>query len=136
MLYSRGIAQYKIYHDSSLALLLFIVALESLITEGLQGKRRGLAKIVPKLITIDGLPSSDLEKIIDGLYKDRSNFVHAGRTPVCSYEKNKVELLNRITALILLKYFELDRLLSLSSSKSRAEAWTQYLKNIFHSSCI
>lgn len=38
MLYSRGIVQRKIHHDDSLALLLFITALESLITEGQQEK--------------------------------------------------------------------------------------------------
>jgi hypothetical protein len=72
-LYSRGIVQQRIQHDDSLALLLFITALESLITEGQQEKRLRLTAIIPKLISIDGITSFKLAKIIDKLYKDRNN---------------------------------------------------------------
>lgn len=131
MLYSRGIVQQRIHHDDSLALLLFITALESLITEGQQEKRLRLAAIIPKLITIDGMISFELATMIDELYKDRNNFVHAGQTPSYSYENNKLKTLDQVTALMILKYFEMDSLLNLTSGKPRINAWTEYLNNMF-----
>jgi hypothetical protein len=133
MLYSRGIVQRKIHHDDSLALLLFITALESLITEGQQEKRLRLAVIIPKLITIDGMTSFELATMIDELYKDRNNFVHAGQTPSYSYKNNKLETLERVTALMILKYFEVDSLLDVSLGQTRVKAWTEYLNELFNS---
>ena len=133
ILYSRGIVQQRIHHDDSLALLLFITALESLITEGQQEKRLRLAAIIPKLITIDGMTSFELATMIDELYKDRNNFVHAGQTPSYSYENNKIKALDQITALMILKYFELDSLLDVSSGQTRIKAWTEYLNEVFNS---
>lgn len=133
VLYSRGIVQRKIHHDDSLALLLFITALESLITEGQQEKRLRLAAIIPKLITIDGMTSFELATMIDELYKDRNNFVHAGQTPSYSYKNNKLETLERVTALMILKYFEVDSLLDVSLGQTRVKAWTEYLNELFNS---
>lgn len=133
VLYSRGIVQRKIHHDDSLALLLFITALESLITEGQQEKRLRLAVIIPKLITIDGMTSFELATMIDELYKDRNNFVHAGQTPSYSYKNNKLETLERVTALMILKYFEVDSLLDVSLGQTRVKAWTEYLNELFNS---
>lgn len=133
MLYSRGIIQRKIHHDDSLALLLFITALESLITEGQQEKRLRLAAIIPKLITLDGMTSFELATMIDELYKDRNNFVHAGQTPSYSYKNNKLETLERVTALMILKYFEVDSLLDVSLGQTRVKAWTEYLNELFNS---
>jgi len=131
MLYSHGIVQQRIQHDDSLALLLFITALESLITEGQQEKRLRLAAIIPKLINIDGMTSFELATMIDELYKDRNNFVYAGQTPSYSYKNNKLETLERVTALMILKYFEVDSLLNISSGQTRIKAWTEYLNNMF-----
>lgn len=131
ILYSRGIVQQRIHHDESLALLLFITALESLITEGQQEKRLRLTALIPKLISIDGITSFELATMIDELYKDRNNFVHAGQTPSYSYKNNKLETLERVTALMILKYFEVDSLLDISSGQTRVKAWTEYLNNMF-----
>lgn len=132
ILYSRGIVQQRIHHDESLALLLFITALESLITEGQQEKRLRLAALIPKLISIDGITSFELATMIDELYKDRNNFVHAGQTPSYSYKNNKLETLERVTALMILKYFEMDSLLDVSSGQTRIKAWTEYLNEVFN----
>ena len=133
VLYSRGIVQRRIQHDDSLALLLFITALESLITEGQQEKRLRLAAIIPKLVSVDGIAAFELATIIDELYKDRNNFVHAGQTPQFSYENNKLDILERITALMILKYFEVDGLLDASPGQNRLNAWTEYLNRVFNS---
>lgn len=132
ILYSRGIVQRRIQNDDSLALLLFITALESLITEGQQEKRIRLAAIIPKLISIDGITAFELATTIDELYKDRNNFVHAGQTPRFSYENSKLDILDRVTALILMKYFEVDSLLDVSSGQSRINAWAEYLNQVFN----
>lgn len=133
ILYSRGIVQRRIQNDDSLALLLFITALESLITEGQQEKRIRLAAIIPKLISIDGITAFELATTIDELYKDRNNFVHAGQTPRFSYENNKLDILDRVTALMLLKYSEIDSLFDVSSGQTRIKAWTEYLNQVFNS---
>lgn len=133
ILYSRGIVQRRIQKDDSLALLLYITALESLITEGQQEKRIRLVAIIPKLVSIDGITSFELATVIDELYKERNNFIHAGQTPQFSYENNKLDILERITALILLKYFDIDSLLDVSSGQTRLKAWENYLNQIFNS---
>ncbi|GEM_PF-4428383 len=74
ILYSRGIVQRRIHHDDSLVLLLFITALESLITEGQSEKRIRPAAIISKLISIDGVTPFELATTIDELYKESKQF--------------------------------------------------------------
>ncbi len=131
VLYFRGLVQSRIHHDDSLTLLLYITALESLMTEGQAEKRLRLAAMIPKLIHIDEFTSFELATIIDELYKQRNNFVHGGQTPRFSYENNKLYVLERATALILLKYFDIDSLFQATSGQTRLTAWTEYLNKVF-----
>lgn len=133
LLYSRGYIQSKVHHDNSLALLLFITSLEALITEGKQEKRIRLAAVIPRLISIDGYNQSELANIINKLYHNRNDFVHAGQTPYFHYEDNKLEILDRLTALLILKYIEMDALLQLENGQTRVNSWNKHLDNIFTS---
>lgn len=133
LLFSRGMIQRKVRHDDSLALLLYITALESLITEGQQEKRIRLAVIVPQIICVEGVPSFKLAKIINELYKMRNNFVHAGQAAFFSYEDEGLNLLERITALTLLKYFDADSFMDVTKEQTRINAWMNYINNKFDS---
>ncbi|WKY44153.1 HEPN domain-containing protein [Eubacteriaceae bacterium ES2] len=131
VLYSRGITQVAEQKDNDLALLLFITALESLITEDQYEKRLRISKIVPQLIEIKEFPASELSEILDGLYKQRNNFVHAGKSPVFNYENNNLKVLDQITGLLILKYFELDSILNFEVNKTKSEIWIDYLEDIY-----
>src|SRR5699024_8212865 len=106
--YCKGYMQSKIYNDYSIALLLFITTLESLITEGQPEKRIRLAATIPKVVEIESINSNELATLIDTLYRKRNDFVHGGQIAGFSYENETLELLNQVTALIILKYFDVE----------------------------
>lgn len=133
ILYCKGYMQSKIYNDYSIALLLFITTLESLITEGQPEKRIRLAATIPKIVEIESINSNELATLIDSLYRKRNDFVHGGQIAGFSYENETLEVLNQVTALIILKYFDVEDLLSECNSTNRLNAWSEYLNDIFNS---
>ncbi|MPM90730.1 hypothetical protein SDC9_137852 [bioreactor metagenome] len=130
-LFSRGLVQRKLQGDEALAMLLYFTSLESLITESQQEKRLRLAAILPKLVDGYGYSSRELSTTIDELYKQRNDFVHAGRVPSFSFEDKKLECLERVTALMILKYLDIDTMIELKSGQTRLCAWDNYLDKIF-----
>ena len=86
LLYAKGMMQKNEHRDDSLALTLYIVALESLLAEERNEKRLRLAAIIPQLIEIDGMTSPEMAREINDFYKLRNNFLHAGKQPYFAYE--------------------------------------------------
>lgn len=133
ILYCKGYMQSKVHNDYSMALLLFITTLESLITEGQPEKRIRLAAVIPKVVEIEGINSNELATLIDSLYRKRNDFVHSGQIARIFQVDDTLEVLNRVTALIILKFFDVDDLLKASNSTNRLKAWNEYINNVFDS---
>ena len=131
LLYSRGVTQKNVHKDNELALLLFITAIEALIVEGKQEKRLRLSAIISRIITIDGFPQYEVAGFLNEIYKKRNDFVHAGQTPRFTSESKDINLLERITALLILKYFKLDFLSEANTEQARINSWLDYLDNVF-----
>lgn len=131
-LYFRGFLQSNVQNDYALGLLLYITALETLVCDGRQEKRLRLAAILPKIIDIPDFKKINVSKTINDLYKERNNFVHAGKIPSSIYgDGSNLKLLERITALLLLKYLEVDHLLLNIDGSNRLDRWNKYLDNTF-----
>lgn len=130
ILYGKATVQKSKYNDVDLALLLYITALESLLTEGFNEKRLRLSAIVPRMIAFKGRSISEVSESLEKLYSSRNNFLHAGQSSYFSRREEELELLDRVTALVILKCFELDKTIS-SNNEKRTKAWSKYVDSIF-----
>ena len=74
MLYGKATVQKSKYRDADLALLLYITAVESLLTEGFNEKRLRISAIVPRLIDYKDKSVSEVSKNLERLYLSRNNF--------------------------------------------------------------
>ena len=66
------------HKENSVALLLYLTAIESLITEGRNEKRLRVSAITPKLIQYENMTQAELSRKLSDMYTRRNNFVHAG----------------------------------------------------------
>ncbi|MGN9163002.1 hypothetical protein [Clostridium sulfidigenes] len=130
ILYGKATVQKSKYNDVDLALLLYITALESLLTEGFNEKRLRLSAIVPRMIDFEGRSISEVSEPLEKLYSSRNNFLHAGQSSYFSRRDEEMEFLERVTALVILKCFELDKTIS-SNSEKRTITWSKYVDSIF-----
>lgn len=132
ILVNRGLQQRKTSRDDSLALLLYLTAAESLLTESQQEKRLRLSATLSRIVSIDGFSSANLAKNIDKLYRKRNNFVHAGEISYFSYEDDALKILEQAVAQLVLKYFEIDLLIKKEPGELRSTAWNKYVDNMFN----
>ncbi len=130
MLYGKATVQKSKYRDADLALLLYITAVESLLTEGFNEKRLRISAIVPRLIDYKDKSVSEVSKNLERLYLSRNNFLHAGQSSFLTRRDDEMEFLDRVTALVLLKCFELDETIPVNGEK-RTSLWTKYIDGIF-----
>lgn len=63
-------------------------------------------------------------------YYEVKNFLHGGQSSYFSRRDEEMEFLDRITALVILKCFELDKTIS-SNNKKRTITWSKYVDRIF-----
>lgn len=117
MLYGKATVQKSKYRDADLALLLYITAVESLLTEGFNEKRLRISAIVPRLIDYKDKSVSEVSKNLERLYLSRNNFLHAGQSSFLTRRDDEMEFLDRVTALVLLKCFELDETIPVNGEK-------------------
>jgi hypothetical protein len=130
ILYGKATVQKSKYNDVDLALLLYITALESLLTEGFNEKRLRLSAIVPRMIDFEGRSISEVSEPLEKLYSSRNNFLHAGQSSYFSRRDEEMEFLERVTALVILKCFELDKIIS-NNDEKRIITWSKYVDSIF-----
>ncbi len=130
ILYGKATVQKSKYNDVDLALLLYVTALESLLTEGFNEKRLRLSAIVPRIIDFEGRSISEVSEPLEKLYSSRNNFLHAGQSSYFSRRDEEMEFLERVTALVILKCFELDKIIS-SNDERRIITWSKYVDSIF-----
>ncbi len=131
MLYGKAKIQQSNYSDVDLALLLYLTVLESLFTEGKNEKRLRLSAIIPRLIEYEGKSISEISKGLNSLYMSRNNFLHAGRTTYFTRNDKEIEFLERITALVIIKCFTLEKEIS-STGEKRIDQWSKYVDKIFN----
>jgi len=131
MLYGKAKIQQSNYSDVDLALLLYLTVLESLFTEGKNEKRLRLSAIVPRLIEYEGKSISEISKGLNSLYMSRNNFLHAGRTTYFTRNDEEIEFLERVTALVIIKCFTLEKEIS-SNGEKRIDVWSKYVDKIFN----
>ncbi|MDF1618791.1 hypothetical protein, partial [Petrocella sp. FN5] len=130
ILFGKATVQRSEYNDVDLALLLYITALESLLTEGFNEKRLRLSAIVPRLIDYEGKSISEISVPLEKLYLSRNNFLHAGQSSYFSKRDEEMDFLERVTALVILKCFELDSTIQ-SEKEKRTTIWSNYVDDIF-----
>lgn len=132
MLFSRAYIQKNVNKDDALSLLLYITALESLITDNQYEKKLRLCVIIPRIIKINGLNQPEMSRLLRELYMKRNSFVHAGKNPRFDYHDTQLDTLERMVAVLLLEYFEIDKKLKLAADQTRLSAWRNYLDEVFN----
>lgn len=130
ILYGKANVQNSEYRDTDLAILLYITALESLLTEGRNEKRLRLSAIVPRIINCEEKNITEISVLLEKLYTSRNNFLHAGQSSYYSRRDEDIEYLEKITALVILRCFELDKSID-GVEERRTKAWSKYVDNIF-----
>lgn len=133
ILLNRGF-HFEFKNDNDLATLLYMTSAEALLTEQKNEKRLRLAAILSKLIYIEGKTRSEIADILDSVYYKRNDFVHAGKSPFYEYREDEEDELTftRIAiSKLILKYNEIDTLLSTQSEDNRSKKWDAYVDQIF-----
>ena len=133
VLLNRGF-QFEFKNDNDLATLLYTTSAEALLTEEKNEKRLRFAAILSKLICIEGKPRSEIAKILESVYYKRNDFVHAGKSPFYEYREDEEDDLTftRIAiSKLILKYNEIDQLLSTQSEGNRSKRWDSYVDQLF-----
>lgn len=133
ILLNRGF-HFELKNDDDLATLLYTTSAETLLTEQKNEKRLRFAAILSKLICIEGKTRLEIANILDSVYHKRNDFVHAGKSPFYEYREDEEDDLTftRIAiSKLILKYNEIDTLLSTQSKGSRSKRWDSYVDKIF-----
>lgn len=133
ILLNRGF-QFEFRNDNDLATLLYMTSAEALLTEEKNEKRLRLAAILSRLICIEGKTQSEIANILESVYYKRNDFVHAGKSPFYEYREDEEDDLafTRIAiSKLILKYNEIDTLLSTQSEGSRSKRWDSYIDQLF-----
>ena len=133
VLLNRGF-QFELKNDNDLATLLYVTSAEALLTEEKNEKRLRFAAILSKLICIEGKTRSEIANILESVYYKRNDFVHAGKSPFYEYREDEEDDLafTRIAiSKLILKYNEIDTLLSTQSEGSRSKRWDSYVDQLF-----
>ena len=131
VLFNRGIYQRYYKKDDSLALLLYVTAAESLLTESFNEKRLRLCAILSRITSSNGTSQSEMAHMLDNIYMKRNNFVHAGESPFFDYNDKHLAVLEQAIAQLILKYFEVDSLITLQPGETRISAWNKYVDMLF-----
>lgn len=129
ILFSKG--QEQIEQDKSLSLLLYLTAAESLLTEGKNEKSLRLSAILSRLVETDNTSTFELASLIKQMYLRRNDFVHAGINTYFHYEDKSLEKLQIAVAKMILKYLDINDILSLSSETTRIAQWRKYIDDLF-----
>lgn len=116
--------------DDSLALLLYLIAIESLITEGKNEKRLRLSAIVPKLIKCEGITQRELSQKLSDMYKRRNDFVHTGEEIKFDVDNEELRLLENVVAKLILRIIDIDKELNIKV-QNEWKAWEKYVDCIF-----
>lgn len=124
---SQSIEQYE-NRDYSLSLLLAFVALESLLLDRDNEKRLRLSVITSKIVSLEGYTARQIYDLINNLYEQRNDFVHAGRSVECNYSEDLVVLHKLIVKVLLLFVDEAKWLLSTDEPYNQ---WRKYIDNTF-----
>jgi len=133
ILLNRGF-HFEFKNDNDLATLLYTTSAEALLTEQKNEKRLRFAAILSKLIHIEGKTRLEIANILDSVYYKRNDFVHAGKSPFYEYREDEEDDLTftRIAiSKLILKYSEIDTLLSTQSKGSRSKKWDSYVDQLF-----
>ena len=133
VLLNRGY-QFEFDNDVDLATLLYTTSAESLLTENHNEKRLRLAAILPNLISIEGKTKYDISKMLDNIYVKRNSFVHSGKSPFYDYledEDNDLKFTRIAISKLILKYSEIDTILSKQNQDSRNKRWDSYVDQLF-----
>ena len=133
VLLNRGF-QFEFKKDNDLATLLYTTSAEALLTEGKNEKRLRFAAILSKLVFIEGKTRAEIAKILESVYYKRNDFVHAGKSPFYEYREDEEDDLafTRIAiSKLILKYNEINTLLSKQSESNRSKRWDSYVDQLF-----
>lgn len=128
-LFQLGYQQKKKQENESVSLVLYMTALESLLTEDKPGKRDRLAKVLPQLIQIHGHTPQELGQIVDVMYQRRSEFVHGGRAVRIKYEDNSLQILEQAIAKLFILLTDVNSLIS--NASLRQEGWKDYIESLY-----
>lgn len=130
-LFARGVIHKEENSDIEVSVLLYFAALESLFAEGFNEKRLRIASIVPRFINYEKESISNLANVLDKLYLDRNNFLHAGRTMYFPNDNEKYNILQKIVAQVIIKWLNIDCFLPIKDGEKRINAWARYVDSIF-----
>lgn len=131
----RAKARYQAFeqNDEALALLLYMVSLETLITEERNEKRLRLSAILPRLVTVTGYSNEELARKLHQLYLQRNNFMHAGKTPSSIQHNDSLTVLMTASAKLIISLANMDSIISQHNGESRLRAWNRHVDNTFDS---
>lgn len=130
-LYSKARVQRTEHKENSVALLLYLTAIESLITEGRNEKRLRVSAITPKLIQYENMTQAELSRKLSDMYTRRNNFVHAGTGAFWRDETEELELLEKVVAKLILRITDIDSELDIREGETKWHAWERYVNSIF-----
>ena len=132
LIYSKAKYQLDKRFEKTEALLMLIVALESLVAEDRNEKRLRLAATVPRLITLKDKTQYDLSIMISDLYQRRNNFMHSGTNPSFSSNTEELDLLSSIIAKVIMLILNIDSIIELSQDDEKSiTAWNRYINSVF-----
>lgn len=130
-LYSKARVQRIEQKENSVALLLYLTAIESLVTEGRNEKRLRVSAITPKLIQYRDITQADLSRKLNDMYTRRNNFVHAGTGAYWRDETEELELLEKVVAKLILRVTDIESELDIREGETKWHAWERYVNGIF-----
>ena len=112
-------------------MLLYLTAIESLVTEGRNEKRLRVSAITPKLIQYRDITQADLSRKLNDMYTRRNNFVHAGTGAYWRDETEELELLEKVVAKLILRVTDIESELNIREGETKWHAWERYVNGIF-----
>lgn len=130
-LYSKARVQRIEQNENSVALLLYLTAIESLVTEGRNEKRLRVSAITPRLIKYENMTLAELSRKLNDMYNRRNNFVHAGTGIHWMDEKEELELLEKVVAKLILRVTDVDTELDIREGETKWHAWERYVNCVF-----
>ena len=130
-LYSKAGVQRIKQNENSVALLLYLTAIESLIAEGRNEKRLRVSAITSRLIKYENMTQAELSRKLNDMYNRRNNFVHGGVGTYWTDEKEELELLEKVVAKLILRMIDISGKLNIREGESKWHAWEKYVNCVF-----
>lgn len=93
-------------------------------TEGRNENRLRLSAIVPRIINCEGKNITEISVLLEKLYTSRNKFLHADQSSYYSRRDEDIEYLEKITARVILRCFELGKSID-GVGERRTKAWSK-----------